>query len=87
MKKLSFLLLFAATVLVSCAGSRDEQFCKCLKASEDLNALSSELLKGNIDQAKADKLKELKTIKKEACKDYTSMNGKEMLDRKAECAD
>ena len=85
MKKTSVLFAIVLIMTSACSGSRDDQFCKCLKASEGLNALSSELMAGDIDQAKADKLKELKRIKKEACVNYTSMSGKDMLECKAEC--
>jgi hypothetical protein len=40
-----------------------------------------------VDQTKADKLNALKSAKKEACKDYSTMDGEEMLKRKEECTE
>ena len=87
MKRSTFPILISTLLFVSCSGSKDDQFCKCLKASEELNELSNDVLSGGVDQHKADKLKELKAQKKEACKDYTTMGGKEMLERKSECSE
>lgn len=87
MNKIIFSALILTSLLASCTGSKDEQFCKCLKASEELNSFSSELLSGSVDQTKADKLNALKSAKKEACKDYSTMDGEEMLKRKKECTE
>jgi hypothetical protein len=81
MKKVLFI---AALFLFSCT-SKDTQFCKCLEAGDALNNFSSELLQAEVDQAKADKLNALKKAKKEACADYQTMKGEEMLKRKKEC--
>lgn len=71
-------------VLVACS-SKDEQFCKCLKAGEELNEYSNKMLTEEVTQEKADKLKALKDTKKKECADYQTMKGDEMLKRKAEC--
>ena len=81
MKKIVFV---TALILVSCSG-KDTQFCKCLEAGEALNNFSSQLFEGEMDQKKADQLKKLKADKKEACANYQTMNGDEMLKRKKEC--
>jgi hypothetical protein len=84
MKKMIFPVL--AIILFSCS-NKDEQFCKCLQAGEQLNEYSVKLLEGDVTQEKASKLKELKSKQKEACKDYQTMKGDEMLKRKKECAE
>ncbi len=71
--------------MLSACSSKDEQFCKCLKAGEDLNDFSSKLFSGEITSEKAEKLKGLKAIKKKECVDYQLMSGKEMLEKKASC--
>ena len=83
MKKVILIFVFGS-VLLSC-DSKDEQFCKCLKAGEELNEYSNAILNGEATLEKADKLRSLKDAKKEACKNYQTMTGEEMLKRKAEC--
>ena len=71
--------------MLSACSSKDEQFCKCLKAGEELNDYSSKLFSGEITTEKAEKLKSLKEVKKKECVDYQMMSGKEMLEKKASC--
>lgn len=72
-------------IFLSSCNSKDEQFCKCLKAGEELNDFSSTLMNGEITTEKSLKLKELRTVKTRECEDYKTMNGPELLKRKAEC--
>lgn len=83
MKKLFYILPIA--LLFSCSG-KDEQFCKCLEAGDALNSYSVDLLEGDVDEKKANELKRLKEVKKEACADYQTMSGEEMLKRKNDCS-
>ena len=71
--------------MLSACSSKDEQFCKCLKAGEELNDFSSKLFNAEITFEKAEKLKGLKSVKKKECADYQLMSGKEMLEKKASC--
>ena len=82
MKKTLFPVLI---LLLTACSSKDEQFCKCLNAGEELNTYSNKLLTEEVTHEKADKLKALKATKKKECADYQSMMGDEMLKRKAEC--
>lgn len=75
---------FSLAVLSACS-SKDIQFCNCLKASEQLNALSNDLLRNTITGAKAKQLKGLQKLKKEQCLEYVHMDGQEMLERKKAC--
>lgn len=81
-------MFFVGIVIMfaSCKSSNDEQFCKCLKAGDALNDHSVTLFEGEINKEKANKQQELIKAKKEACKNYESMTGPEMLKRKKECA-
>lgn len=79
------LLIISSILILSACNSKDEQFCECLKAGEELNVFSSSLLQEEITKEKSDKLKNLKKLKTEACKDYQTMDGPEMLKKKAEC--
>lgn len=78
-------LISGMVLLLTACNSKDDQFCKCLKAGEELNAYSNKLLTEEVTQEKADKLKVLKDTKKKECADYQTMKGDEMLKRKAEC--
>ena len=78
------LLILLPVVLAACS-SKDEQFCKCLKAGEELNDFSSKMLMEEVTQEKANKMQQLKDAKKKECVDYQTMMGDEMLKRKAEC--
>jgi hypothetical protein len=82
---MKLLFIFTSIIVLSACSSKDEQFCKCLKAGEELNDYSSKLFSGEITTEKAEKLKSLKEVKKKECVDYQMMIGKEMLEKKASC--
>jgi len=82
MKKLFPIALFF--LVISC-DSKDEQFCKCMQAGEELNNFSSKLFTEEVTEAKAAKLKSLKAKQKKECVNYQTMGGEEMLQKKAEC--
>lgn len=82
------MLIFGAIVLLnSCGSNKDEQFCKCLNASDELNAHSVELFEGEVSKERAEKQQSLIKAKKEACKNYETMTGPEMMERKKECVE
>ena len=85
MKNLAFCIGLIA-FLGACGSGKDEQFCKCLEASDQLNAHSVELFSGSISSEQAEKQQQLIKAKKEACKNYEKMTGPEMLERKKECS-
>lgn len=85
MKK-SLIIISVLFMLFSCS-SKDEQFCKCMKAGEELNAFSSSLKYKDIVSAEQVKKKMLnlrKALKKE-CKNYQKMSGDKMLKLKEAC--
>jgi hypothetical protein len=82
MKKL---LLIALPILLAACSSKDEQFCKCLNAGEELNDYSAKMLTEEVTVEKANKMQQLKAAKKKECADYQAMMGDELLKRKAEC--
>lgn len=83
MKRLLFIIV--PLVMAACS-SKDEQFCKCLNAGEELNAFASKMLTQEVTKEKATKMQQLKDAKKKECADYQTMMGDEMLKRKAECS-
>ena len=82
MKKIIF--LSSILIVISCS-SKDDQFCKCLKAGDVLNAFSSKLFDKEITPNLQKQLQKLKSTKASACKDYQIMSGEKMLKLKAEC--
>lgn len=80
-------LLIAVPILLAACSSKDEQFCKCLNAGEELNDFSAKMLTEEVTVEKANKMQQLKDAKKKECADYQAMMGDEMLKRKAECND
>jgi hypothetical protein len=79
-----FLFIALPIILVACS-SKDEQFCKCLSAGQELNDFSAKMLTEEVTKEKANKMQQLKEAKKKECVDYQTMLGDEMLKRKAEC--
>lgn len=77
-------LILVALILSACS-SKDEQFCECLKAGDELNKVTTKFMSELPTEKDAKKIQELKTEKSEACKNYTEMSGEEMRKRKADC--
>lgn len=83
MNKLTF--LFTLLILASCS-SKDEQFCNCLKAGDELNTFSSKLFDNKVITPELHrKMQTLKAAKTKACQNYQTMDGKKMLELKEEC--
>ena len=58
-----------------------------MEAGKNLNDFTEKLWEKDVTEADAAKHKELKKTKSEACENYQTMDGKEMLKRKKECED
>ena len=84
--KLTVFFGIVTMFLFSC-GSKDEQFCECMKVGDAFNQTSKQLLEKGETPALVAKFKTLKSKKEKVCKKYETMGGKEMLERKAECAE
>lgn len=78
-------IVIISLFLLGACNSKDEQFCKCMKAGEDLNEFSESLFNGEMTAEKAQKMKDLKAVQSKECIDYQTMKGPEMLKKKAEC--
>lgn len=81
MKKIIVLLFIG---FASCSET-DEQFCKCLDASEKFDKVANDLLSGKTSETSPEERKALKKEKEKACENYQTMSGEEMLKRKADC--
>jgi|GEM_PF-646898 len=78
------LLLVLLLVGVSCS-QKDEQFCLCMQSSKSLDAVAQKLVQDPTNVKLASSFKLLKNKKASDCKPYVTMNGEEMLKRKANC--
>lgn len=70
--------------LYSCS-NRDEAFCDCMKAGEELNNFAQKLMEQEATESEAKELKSLRDNKKEACKAYETMDGPTMIEKKKAC--
>ena len=81
---MKYLLPIAVVFLTACS-SRDEQFCECLNAGEELNTASQEFMTKTASEEDLENISALKDKKKEACANYQEMSGEEMRTRKEAC--
>lgn len=81
MKKITIIALL---FLASCS-SKDEQFCTCLTAGEELNEYTQQFFEKEPSKEDEAKISEMKAKKTEACKDYQMMAGDKMRQKKADC--
>jgi hypothetical protein len=87
MIKISF-TIFSIAVLMSCSSKKDEQFCSCLSASEDLNKASKQLLRSTrVEDSKVQELGELREKKEKACASYTKITAEESRELRSACED
>ncbi|NRA11289.1 MAG: hypothetical protein HRT57_04965 [Crocinitomicaceae bacterium] len=83
-------IAFIPVALMGCSENetsleKDDQFCKCLEVTGDLNEYSSKMFDKKRTIEDAQKMKSLRKAKTKACEDYQVMSGKEMSKRKALC--
>jgi hypothetical protein len=83
MLKVSFIILILSTT-IACS-SKDENFCNCLKQSEELNTFSKKILSGTIHEKERAQLKSLQEKKLKACEAYKTMKGDEMMRLQKNC--
>lgn len=83
MKKLTIVALFSI-ILISCS-NRDEAFCDCMSAGEELNNYAQKLMEHEATKTEAQELKVLRDKKQAACKAYETMDGPTMIEKKKAC--
>ena len=84
--RIFFFLSILVITSVSCTNHKEEQFCKCLQISDELNTYSGKLYDKVITAKIQKEMRELKEKKKVACKKYQKMACKKMMELKAECS-
>jgi len=82
MKKI---IIITSLLALTACNSKDQKFCECLKAGEQLNNFSSTLFNNDITPEMKRKMERLKKEKNDACKDYELMSGDKMLELKKAC--
>ncbi len=82
---MKIIISFSIFIILSSCSSKDQKFCDCLKAGDELNQYSSKLFNKVITPKLHKEMMELKAKKKSACKNYQTMNGKKMMELKGEC--
>lgn len=78
-------LLPIIVFLVAGCSAKEEQFCQCLEAGEELNTASHEFMTKTPTAEDQENIKILKDKKKEACANYQEMSGEEMRSKKEAC--
>ncbi len=79
-----FIFTVISLLICSC-NSKDQQFCDCLQAGEELNNKTKTVFNQVITQKLHNEIQDLKAKKKSACENYQTMSGKKMLELKNEC--
>ncbi len=82
---MKYIFFFSSIMLMASCSQKDEQFCKCLKAGDKLNAFSSKLFNKNVTPKLQKEMQKLRARKKSACENYQTMDGKTMLELKSKC--
>ena len=82
---MKYIFFLSSILLMTSCSQKDEQFCKCLKAGDELNDFSSKLFNENVTPKLQKEMQKLRAAKTSACKNYQTMDGKKMLELKSEC--
>lgn len=71
---------------ITLSGCGRDSICECIEAGDALNKKSSEILsKGEVSKADETAIGELRKTKKEKCQEFETMDGPQMMERKASC--
>ncbi len=82
MKQL-FIIGLLGTTLASCGGK--DSICDCIAVGDQLNKKSNKALQHIPSKAEIVEIKRLQKEKAAKCKEFQTMSGKEMLERKETC--
>jgi hypothetical protein len=79
----TFIMLFLADLIFSCAGP--DKLCDCIQASDTLTKKSQALLSKKLKYEDIKDFRILQRKKNIKCKTFANMGGKEMMEKKASC--
>ena len=81
-----WLVLFLVVTAYSCSNEVDQQFCECLKISEELNQVSNAFIDNiRLDSNEIDNIKSLTKEKIESCEPYSNLGGEELIKKSEDC--
>ena len=78
------IIIIALFSFIACT-PKDQQFCECLKVSEEFNELTQKGIAGELSKEELSKAKQLMDEKSKICEPYETMGGREMMKKKAAC--
>ena len=78
-----FLLLMLTFSFTACTSN--EEICACLEAGKHLNDYASKLLTKEVNEKELKKMEDLKSAKNKKCAAFKTMDGKKMMELKADC--
>jgi hypothetical protein len=79
-------ILFSFSILILFSACSDNtKICDCLEAGEKLQSFSVKMFSREASTKDLSEMKRLKKIQLEKCKDFQTMDGKQMLELKKEC--
>ena len=81
--KIIFFSISLLALLVSCTDNT--KICDCLEAGEKLQSFSVKMFTREASSKDLTEMKRLKKEQKKKCKDFQTMDGKQMLELKEEC--
>lgn len=84
MNQKSTFLTLLTLILVSCHRT-DENFCACMKKSEEVNSLTEKIWQLKATKNDSTLLRKLITSKNKMCEAYSDKNGEELLKLKQDC--
>ena len=84
MHKQTIFLTLTTLLLLSCH-RKDENFCLCMKKSEEVNTLTEKIWQLKGERKDSLQLKKLITSKNKVCDAYTALNSEEVLKLKQDC--
>ena len=79
----STILLILMLSFTGC--SSNEEICGCLEAGKNLNDYASKLLTKEVNEQELKKMENLKSEKNKKCAAFETMDGKKMMELKADC--
>lgn len=79
--------IFGLFLLLSACASKDDQFCECLSAGDELNKETQQFFEKIPSKEDQKRIEVLKEKKNAACADYQEMGGDEMRKLKEACED
>ena len=79
------MLVVCSALLMYACSSKDDQFCECMSAGEELSEFGAQFMEESPTEEETAEWEELRAAQSTACIDYQEMSGDEMRQRKDEC--